>query len=235
MAKDDAKRNAAAAAMDFVEDGMILGLGTGSTAAFFVEFLADEVADGLFVRGVPTSEATRRLAETHGIPLLPVEQVERIHLTVDGADEVDPSANLIKGGGAALLREKIIANASDHMVVIADSNKAVEQLGQFPLPVEVTPFGFTITAKKVYDALKETGVKKPNVKLREHASGSSPLVTDGGNYILDCSCGIIPNPVATSHALSSIPGVVDHGLFLGMARTVIFGDDDGAEVLEFEY
>lgn len=235
MSKDDAKRNAAAAAIDFVEDGMTLGLGTGSTAAFFVEFLADEVADGLVVRGVPTSEATRRLAESHGIPLIPVEQVERIHLTVDGADEVDPSANLIKGGGAALLREKIIANASDHMVVIADADKAVDQLGQFPLPVEVTPFGFTITAKKVYDALVETGIHKPNVRLRELAAGASPLVTDGGNYILDCSCGVIPNPGATARALSDIPGVVEHGLFLNIARTVILGDDEGAEVLEFEY
>lgn len=235
MSHDNAKRNAAAAAMDYVEDGMTLGLGTGSTAAFFVEFLADEVADGLVVRGVPTSEATRRLAESHGIPLLPVEQVERIHLTVDGADEVDPSANLIKGGGAALLREKIIANASDHMVVIADAGKAVDHLGQFPLPVEVTPFGFTITAKKVYDALIDSGVKKPNVRIRELGSASSPLVTDGGNYILDCSCSVIPNPRATAHALSMIPGVVEHGLFLNMARTVIFGDEDGAEVLEFEY
>ena len=136
MSQDEAKRNAASAAMEYVEDGMTIGLGTGSTAAYFVEFLADEVADGLIIKGVPTSEATRRLAETHAIPLLPVEQVERIHLTVDGADEVDPQARLIKGGGAALLREKIIANASDHMLVIADAGKAVDKLGKFPLPVD---------------------------------------------------------------------------------------------------
>lgn len=234
MSLDDAKRNAASAAMDFVEDGMTIGLGTGSTAAFFVEFLADEVADGLLIKGVPTSEATRRLAESHGIPLVPVDQVERIHLTVDGADEIDPHANLIKGGGAALLREKIIANASDHMVVIADATKAVDVLGAFPLPVEVTPFGFTITAKKVYDALRQTGVAKPNVRLRERAKRGSPLMTDGGNYILDCQCKSIPNLRDTAAALSAIPGVVEHGLFINIARTVILGDDEGAEILEFE-
>lgn len=235
MSQDDAKRNAAAAAMEFVEDGMTLGLGTGSTAAFFIEFLADEVADGLVIRGVPTSEATRKLAEAHGIPLIPVEQIERIHLTVDGADEIDPGAILIKGGGAALLREKIIANASDHMVVIADAGKAVDQLGKFPLPVEVTPFGFTLTAKKVYDALCATGVNKPIVRLREQAGSEGPLVTDGNNYILDCSCGVIPNPAATANALANIPGVVEHGLFVNLARTIILGDDEGAEILEFEY
>lgn len=235
MTQDEAKRNAAAAALEFVEDGMTLGLGTGSTAAFFVEFLADEIADGLQIKGVPTSDATRVQAESLGIPLIPVDQVERIHLTVDGADEIDPGANLIKGGGAALLREKIIANASDHMIVIADAGKAVDKLGQFPLPVEVTPFGFTITAKKVYDALCVSGIDKPVVKLREVTGTGSPLVTDGGNYILDCSCKVIPSPQETALLLSIIPGVVEHGLFLNMARTVILGDEDGAEIFEFEF
>ena len=233
MSTNEAKQNAASAALEDVEEGMTLGLGTGSTAAYFVAFLADEVADGLLIKGVPTSEATRRLAETHGIPLLPVEQVERIHLTVDGADEVDPQARLIKGGGAALLREKIIANASDHMLVIADAGKAVDKLGKFPLPVEVTPFGFTITAKLVYDALCVTGIPKPIVKLRELGKRGTPLVTDGGNYILDCSCGEIPHPDETAAILASIPGVVEHGLFINIARTVIFGDEDGAEILEY--
>ncbi|MEO0608481.1 MAG: ribose 5-phosphate isomerase A, partial [Pseudomonadota bacterium] len=132
MANEIEKENAAHAAMDFVEDGMTIGLGTGSTAKFFVESLAEEIADGLVVRGVPTSEQTRRLAESLGVPLVDIEQVDRIHLTVDGADEVDEQAQLIKGGGAALLREKIIANASDLMVVIADRSKQVEMLGQFP-------------------------------------------------------------------------------------------------------
>lgn len=232
MANEREKQNAAAAALEFVEDGMTLGLGTGSTAAFFVEMLADEVADGLMIRGVPTSEQTRRLAESHGIPLLPVDQVDRIHLTVDGADEVDAVGNLIKGGGAALLREKIIANASDHMVVIADPSKQVERLGQFPLPVEVTPFGFTITAKKVFDALCASGIDKPRVELRT-VNGRDPLVTDGGNHIVDCHCQRIPDAEATAARLSTVPGVVEHGLFIGMARTVIIGNEGGAAVFEY--
>ncbi|MEO1407105.1 MAG: ribose-5-phosphate isomerase RpiA, partial [Pseudomonadota bacterium] len=214
------------------EDGMTLGLGTGSTAKHFVELLADEVADGLVVRGVPTSEDTRRLALAHGVPLLDVEQVQQIHLTVDGADEIDEAGALIKGGGAALLREKIIANASDHMLVIADPSKQVERLGAFPLPVEVTPFGFTITAKKVFDALEASGVDRPKVKLRE-GEGGQPLVTDGGNYILDCHCARIPDTEATAARLSGVPGIVEHGLFIGIARTVIIGNEDGATVFEY--
>ena len=233
MSPDRAKANAAAAALDFIEDGMTVGLGTGSTAKFFVEMLAEEVADGLMIRGVPTSEQTRRLAASHGIPLLPVEQVERIEVTVDGADEVDGQGRLIKGGGAALLREKIIANASDHMVVIADPSKQVETLGAFPLPVEVTPFGFTITAKKVHDALEEAGVSRAHVKLRRIDGRNEPIETDGGNFILDCHCGAIPNPEQLAVLLANIPGVVEHGLFLNMARTVIIGNEDGAAVFEF--
>ena len=232
---DDEKRNAALAALEFVEDGMTIGLGTGSTAAFFVEYLAEEVAEGLVVRGVPTSEATRRLAEAHAIPLVPIDQVERIHICVDGADEIDAEANLIKGGGGALLREKIVASASDHMIVIADNSKQVERLGHFPLPVEVTPFGFTITAKKIYDALKQSGVMEPKVRLRETGEKGDPFVTDGGNYILDCACGLIPEPRRTAMKLALIPGVVEHGLFIDMARSIIFGDDEGAEVLEISH
>ena len=232
MAGELEKRNAAIAAMEFVEDGMTLGLGTGSTAKHFVELLADEVADGLIVRGVPTSAQTQRLAEAHGIPLLPVDQVQQIHVTVDGADEADGQGQLIKGGGAALLREKIIANASDHMVVIADPSKQVEQLGAFALPVEVTQFGFTLTAKKVFDALTVSGVARPNVSLRQ-GEDNQPIVTDGGNYILDCQCGVIPDAKATALALSHVPGVVEHGLFIGLARTVIIGSQDGAAVFEY--
>lgn len=232
MANENEKENAAIAAMEYVEDGMTIGLGTGSTAKFFVEMLAEEIADGLVVRGVPTSEQTRRLAESLGVALVDVEQVDRIHLTVDGADEVDEAANLIKGGGAALLREKIIANASDMMVVIADSSKHVETLGQFPLPVEVTPFGYTITAKKVYDALCKAGVLKPMIKVRT-GGGNKPIVTDGGNYILDCQCGIIPDAPKAAAMLANVPGVVEHGLFIDMCRTVIVGTDDGATVFEY--
>ncbi len=232
MANEIEKENAAAAAMDYVEDGMTIGLGTGSTAKFFVEYLAEEIADGLVVRGVPTSEQTRRLADSLGVPLVDVEQVDRIHLTFDGADEVDQQAQLIKGGGAALLREKIIANASDLMVVIADSSKSVETLGKFPLPVEVTPFGYTITAKKVYDALCKAGVLKPMIKVRT-GPGHKPIVTDGGNFILDCQCGIIPDAPMTAALLSNVPGVVEHGLFIDIARTVIVGSEDGATVFEY--
>jgi len=226
------KQNAAIAALEWVEDGMTLGLGTGSTAKHFVELLADEVADGLVVRGVPTSEDTKRLAIAHGVPLLDVEQVEQIHLTVDGADEIDEAGALIKGGGAALLREKIIANATDHMIVIADPSKQVERLGAFPLPVEVTPFGFTITAKKVFDALEASGVDRPKVKLRQ-GDEDQPLITDGGNYILDCHCRRIPDTEATAARLSSVPGVVEHGLFISLARTVIIGNEDGATIFEY--
>ena len=232
MEAEREKGNAASAAMEFVEDGMTLGLGTGSTAKHFVELLADEVADGLIVRGVPTSEQTRRLAAAHGVPLVPVDQVVQIHLTVDGADEVDANGNLIKGGGGALLREKIIANASDHMVVIADPSKQVERLGAFPLPVEVTPFGMTITAKKVFDALCASGIDKPRVDLRA-GTGGQPFVSDGGNHILDCRCGRIPDPEALAARLCAVPGVVEHGLFLAIARTVIIGNEGGASVFEY--
>ena len=232
MANEKEKENAALAAMEFVEDGMTIGLGTGSTAKFFVELLAEEVADGLVVRCIETSEQTRRLASSLGVPLIPFEQVERIHLTVDGADEVDEQGQLIKGGGAALLREKIIANASDHMVVIADPSKQVERLGKFPLPVEVTPFGYTITAKLVYDVLAASGIDRPRVELRSLSNGEL-VVTDGGNHILDCHCGRIPDAEALAARLSTVPGVVEHGLFIGLARTVIIGNENGATVFEF--
>jgi len=233
MANEHEKENAAQAAMEYVEDGMTIGLGTGSTARYFVEMLADEVADGLLVRCIETSEQTRALATSLGVPLVPFEQVDRIHLTVDGADEVDSNGYLIKGGGAALLREKIIASASDHMVVIADPSKQVERLGAFPLPVEVTPFGYTITAKKVYDVLCAAGIDRPRVELRKQPGSLDLLVTDGGNHILDCHCGRIPDAEALAARLSNVPGVVEHGLFINIARTVIIGNENGATVFEF--
>lgn len=232
MSNELAKENAALVAMEYVEAGMTLGLGTGSTAKFFVELLAEEVNEGLKIQGVPTSRQTEELAVKLGVPLIPVEHVERIHLTVDGADEADGQGRLIKGGGAALLREKIIANASDHMVVIADETKFVDRLGAFPLPVEVTPFGFTLTAKKVFDALSESGVDRPMVKLRETEKGV-PVVTDGRNYVLDCQCNAIPNPEQLSVLLADVPGIVEHGLFLNLARTLVIGNDEGATVYEF--
>lgn len=233
MAYETEKQNAAAAAMEYVEDGMTIGLGTGSTAKYFVELLADEIADGLIVRCIETSVQTRDLARSLGVPLIPFEQVDRIHLTVDGADEAGPGGVLIKGGGAALLREKIIASASDHMVVIADPTKDVQAIGAFPLPVEVTPFGYTITAKKVHDALVAAGVERPRVELRKAPRSTELLVTDGGNYILDCHCGLIPDPPKAAAFLSDVPGVVEHGLFIGIARTIIFGTETGARIIEY--
>ena len=233
MANEMEKENAAAAAMEYVEDGMTIGLGTGSTAKYFVEMLAEEIADGLVVRCIETSEQTRRLASSLGVPLTRFEEIDRIHLTVDGADEADEAGRLIKGGGAALLREKIIANASDHMVVIADPSKQVERLGAFPLPVEVTPFGYTFTAKYVYDVLVASGIERPGVDLRKLPNSGEFVVTDGGNYILDCRCGRIPDAEALAARLSNIPGVVEHGLFLELARTIIIGNEHGATVFEF--
>jgi ribose 5-phosphate isomerase A len=229
---DVAKMRAAAAALDFVEEGMILGLGTGSTANHFVRMLGERVASGLKVVGLPTSEATRRLAASCGVPLLELDHADRIDLTVDGADEIDGDFRLIKGGGGALLREKIIANASDHMVVIADASKMVDTLGAFPLPVEVTPFGWTITAKKVFDALRASGCETPETHPREAGAAGKLFLTDGGNYILDCKCTRIPRPEELADRLARIPGVVEHGLFLGLARTVIVGGDAGVQILE---
>jgi ribose 5-phosphate isomerase A len=230
MTAEIAKINAAAAALDFVKDGMQLGLGTGSTAAHFVRLLGERVKKGLDVRGVPTSEATERLAREVGVPLMPVDRVGALDLCIDGADEIDPEFRLIKGGGAALLREKIIASAARHFIVIADDSKMVETLGAFPLPVEVTPFGFTLTAQRIYGALKETGCTGRDAALRER--DGKPVVTDGGNYIIDCMCGAIPKPEALADALKRITGVVEHGLFLGMARTIVIGGPKGAEVRE---
>ncbi len=230
--KEQAKINAALNALDLVSAGMTLGLGTGSTAEIFIEMLGSRIRDtGLDVRGVPTSERSREAAESAGVPLVPVEHVERVDLAVDGADEVDPDFNLIKGGGGALLREKIIAHAADHFVVIVDQSKIVRRLGAFALPVEVDPFGFTITAKKVFHALTEAGCASPHIDARL-ASNGRPVITDGGHYILDCACGEIPNPDAAADGLRRIPGVMEHGLFIGLARTVIVGEPEGAEVLE---
>jgi len=227
---DDPKLNAARAALDFIEDGMIVGLGTGSTSAHFVRQLGERMKQGLKVKGVPTSEATRNLAEQVGVPLLEISQVTAIDIDVDGADEIDPQFRLIKGGGGALLREKIVAAASKRMVVIADSSKWVETLGAFPLPVEVTRFGFALTQARIHEALRLTGCAGDEVVLRVSGKANEPVITDGGNYILDAHALRIPNADALGEALKQIAGVVEHGLFLGLARTVILGTASGAEV-----
>lgn len=226
------KTHAAAAALDYIEDGMTIGLGSGSTAEIFVRLLAERVKDGLRVKGVPTSEQTGALAEELGIPLIEVDHVDHIAVTIDGADEVDGRFQLIKGGGGRHLREKIIAQASDLMVVIVDEGKLVSTLGAFALPVEVDPFGFSIAAKQIYDALCRAGVQRPDVQLRRKGDGLAPFITDGQNFILDCHCGAIPNAAAAAAGLSTIPGVVEHGLFIDIARVVIVGEDDGARVME---
>jgi ribose 5-phosphate isomerase A len=232
MSADLAKINAAAAAVDYVKDGMVVGLGTGSTSAHFVRLLGERVRQGLRVKGVPTSEATRLLALQAHIPLLEIDQVTEIDIDVDGADEVDPQFRLIKGGGGALLREKIIATASKTMIVIADESKAVETLGAFPLPVEVTQFGFTLTATKVFAALRATKCKGSEVVLRQSAGTGKAFISDGGNFILDAHALAIPDPEALGSALNQIPGVVEHGMFLGLSRTVILGKARGAEIRE---
>ena len=227
---DQLKRQAAAKALEHVEDGMKLGLGTGSTAKHFVELLGQRVAGGLRVIGVPTSEATRADAERCKIPLTTLDEVDRLDLTIDGADEVDAALNLIKGGGGALLREKIVAAASDRMIVIADDTKWVDVLGRFPLPVEVIPFGLAATQRAMASAFAETGVSGQMV-VRQGKDGHV-FVTDGGHWIVDAHLGRIPNAPRLAGLLSLIPGVVEHGLFIGLASTAVLAGAQGIRVVE---
>ncbi len=232
--KTRAKQAAAERALDFVEDGMTLGLGSGSTAELFIAALGARMSKtGLSVRGIPTSQATAAAAQAAGVPLIPIDRAHRIDLDVDGADEIDPMLNLIKGGGGCLLREKIIAHASDLVVIIADEAKMVDRLGAFALPVEVDPFGFTITAKKVFDALRAAGVDRPDIQLRSSAA-DTPFVTDGGHYILDCATGLLADPDEAARQLRRVPGVMGHGLFLEMADAVVLGEFDGETVRVIE-
>jgi ribose 5-phosphate isomerase A len=224
-----AKIEAARAALRHVESGMRLGIGTGSTAEEFVRLLAARVAEGLDVVGVPTSERTAALCRETGVPLSDLERTPHLDLTVDGADEIDPDLSLVKGGGGALLREKIVAAASDRMIVIADRSKLVDVLGRFPLPVEVNRFGLAATRIAIGKAAAALGLAG-ELKVRE--SGGQPFVTDGGHLIVDVSFGRIPDPRALSGALHAIPGVVEHGLFLGMADVAIVADAGGATLIE---
>jgi len=227
---DDAKRNAAAAALELVEPGMILGLGTGSTAAIFVRLLAEKVKQGLDIVGTPTSEATHRLARELGVRIIDPNDVSRIDLTIDGADEFDPELRLIKGGGAALLREKIIADASDRMVVITDPAKEVARLGKFPLPIEVNPFASELTRRRIHEVAFDLGLSEATSAWRM-ATGESLLHTDGGHMILDLKCGSIPDADTLAAVLDLIPGVVEHGLFIGYAEAVIIGEAGGARIV----
>jgi ribose 5-phosphate isomerase A len=225
MSPDDLKRQAAARALECVRPGMRLGLGTGSTAKHFVDLLGARVKAGLNVICVPTSEVTRVQAEGLGIPLTTLDETPELDLTIDGADELDDNLRLIKGAGAALLREKIVAAASKRMIVIADASKHVAQLGKFPLPIEVDPFGLESTKRAVIAAALKAGAIGP-VTLRM-APDSRILVTDGGHYILDGAFGVIPDPEALSLALNAIPGVVEHGLFIGLATGAVIAHANG--------
>jgi ribose 5-phosphate isomerase A len=224
MNKDDEKILAARASLDFVSEGDIVGLGSGSTANYAIKFLAERVAAGLKIQGIPTSAATASLATSLGIPLTSLDLHQEIDIDIDGADEIDPQLHLIKGGGGALLREKIIASASRKLVIVADSSKHVAVLGKFPLPVEVIPFAERLVAKKIA-ALGAT------VETRRLADGN-PYITDEGHHILDCSFVKIPDPPKLAQALQSIPGIAGHGLFVNMANVALIAR--GNEVQELK-
>jgi ribose 5-phosphate isomerase A len=222
MANDQEKEAAARASLRFVKDGQVVGLGTGSTAAYFIKLLGEQVQNGLRVRGIPTSVRSRELAVSLGIPLITLDDCQEIDVTVDGADEVDSQLRLIKGGGGALLREKIVASATRQMIVVADVSKQVQRLGRFPLPVEVIRFAQALVAKRIVALGAE-------VQLRRDAQGNA-YRTDENNHILDCRFGEIRDPDRLARELSEMPGVVEHGLFIGMASLALFAR--GSEIVE---
>jgi ribose 5-phosphate isomerase A len=219
MTQDEAKRMAATRALEFVEDGMALGLGTGTTAAIFIQELGERVKQGLRVRGIATSTASHELAQSLSIPMTTFDECPLLDLAIDGADEVGPGLALIKGGGGALLREKIVASAARRFLVVADASKLVTTLGHFPLPVEVIQMAQSIVAQR----LEELGL---NPKLR-HRSDGSIYITDENNVLLDCSCGSIPDPAKTAADIRAIVGVVEHGLFLNMASIALIAGEQG--------
>jgi ribose 5-phosphate isomerase A len=230
MDVDAQKRAAAARAVEFVQPGMRLGLGTGSTAKHFVDLLAERVRGGLDVVAVPTSEATRAQAERLGITLTTLDETPELDLTIDGADEIAPDLTLIKGGGGALLREKIVAAASAKMLVIADQSKWVQNLGRFPLPIEIAPFGAAATRRAVEAATAAAGC--PGAAPIRKAANGHAFVTDGGHWLLDAQLQRIPDPKTLAARLSAVPGVMEHGLFIGLARTAIVAGPDGVRLIE---
>jgi ribose 5-phosphate isomerase A len=230
---DDQKRAAAEAAVEYVKPGMKLGLGTGSTAEHFVQALAPRVKAGLKLTTVATSERTAALARELGMTVSDLNTVRHLDLTVDGADEIGPGLVLIKGGGGALLREKIVAAASDRMIVIADNAKVVETLGRFPLPVEITPFAWTVTMERIAEAAARCGCSQNLMRLR--GGEAHPFKTDGGNYIADCAAETIPDPERLAHMLEAIPGVVGHGLFISLASLALVGTSGGVRTIELPH
>jgi ribose 5-phosphate isomerase A len=219
---DQEKEAAARASLRFIKSGQVVGLGTGSTAASFIRLLAEQVKNGLLIRGIPTSVRSQELAESLGIPLTTLDECQEIDVTVDGADEVDAELRLIKGGGGALLREKVVASATKHLVIVADATKQVPRLGKFPLPVEVIRFAQALVAKKI-------AALGADVRLRLQANGTT-YVTDESNYIFDCRFGEIADADNLARQLSDMPGIVEHGLFIGMASTVLLAKGD--EIVE---
>jgi len=219
---DQEKEAAARASLRFIKSGQVVGLGTGSTAASFIRLLAEQVKNGLRIRGIPTSVRSRELAESLGIPLTTLDECQEIDVTVDGADEVDPELRLIKGGGGALLREKVVASATKHLVIVADATKQVPRLGKFPLPVEVIRFAQALVAKKI-------AALGADVRLRLQANGT-PYATDESNHIFDCRFDEIADADNLARQLSDMPGIVEHGLFIGMASTVLLAKGD--EIVE---
>ncbi|WP_440118755.1 ribose-5-phosphate isomerase RpiA [Paenibacillus sp. QZ-Y1] len=213
------KQIAAERAAEYVEDGMKVGLGTGSTAYYAICRIGERVREGLKIQAVATSEASDKLAREWGIPIVPFDQIGRLDLTIDGADEVDPEFNLIKGGGGALLREKIVAANSDRLIIVADGSKAVQKLGQFPLPVEVVPFASEWT----FQALEKIGCN-PEWRMNE----DQRYLTDNGNLIADCRMTAIEHAAELNNQLNMLPGVVDNGLFINMANIVILAKEDGS-------
>ncbi|MBL4579897.1 MAG: ribose-5-phosphate isomerase RpiA [SAR324 cluster bacterium] len=211
------KQRSAEAACEYVKDGMIVGLGTGSTAEFAVKKIGELVRNGLSIRGIPTSDTTKILAESEGIPLIDFSETMFIDLTIDGADEIDANLNMIKGGGAALLREKIVASASREEIIIVSVSKLVQQLGAFPLPVEVIPFGWQV----VFNQL-ESLQGNPELRLKQ----GQPSVTDQGNFIVDCHFRKIENPEQLEQHLNMIPGVVENGLFINLCTRMIMADGE---------
>ena len=226
---DNQKKSAALAALDEVKEGMKLGLGTGSTAEHFVRALGERVADGLNVICVPTSKQTATLATSLNIKLSTLDELPELDLTIDGADELDDQLQLIKGGGGALLREKIVASASKSMVVIADASKQVEQLGKFPLPVEVVSFGLGATKIALSNLFQTFGLNG-DLKLRINTS-NEPFKTDGGNYIIDCHLNRINDVATLESKLNHIPGVVENGLFVGLASKAYIGGPENVSII----
>ncbi|MGW7811137.1 MULTISPECIES: ribose-5-phosphate isomerase RpiA [Staphylococcus] len=222
MNNDELKKLVAKEAVTQINDGMTIGLGTGSTMQYVLEYLGDQVKKGLNISGIPTSENTAKLAKQLDIPLTSFKEVRKLDLAIDGADEVDANFNLIKGGGGALLREKIIADSAKSFVVVIDKTKLVEQLGAFLLPVEIIPFGWEVTAQKIESL---GGVST----LRE--LHNQPYITDNENYILDCDFGFIDDPKSLEKALNSIVGIVDSGLFINMTDKVLIGDEHSVKTL----